>query len=576
MRSTHRIIVAAALAVSVAAGTAAATRTVHLGADTRDATPISASALAAQKAKLAAADHSIDKALAARPPALPRVPRFHPLGKPSVPPLLVTRVVPMTSPAVTADTGDAPPAADAGSHRRACRRPRLRSRPGRPHRCARTTTVRTTTRPPARSTAAGTTPATKRTGPRSTTRPSPSTTTTEGADHDEPHRADLRRRRRPGGPVPRMGRGRGPSVGRRGGHPRVAALNERRAQVRQDAADAKRVVAARWEHYEARLAARRRAVDRAWHRRKRAEAAFQRRLAVARAHRPVIVRTVYARPGASGSAPAYSAPSGSGGGYSAPAASPGAPSAAAPAAAPPVVSVGGSAPVTSSGSSSDPPTPVSRDGDRGGAARRERFRPRVLGCAPGGGAGDPPPGGAPLALPRRLAAVPAESREADRRGARAGRGRGARARRPGEHRRAVRPHRSRRRGGGGLRPLIRADAPGVAGRRSPGPDSLLGAASIWTAALGRSASTPTSVSTWAASARATPRTGPPRCSRRRAPVWSTSEGIWPPGVSRMTAPGRSGSRWTRARSASRWSAGRWRPPDGTAADGVAGAFPSTT
>jgi hypothetical protein len=133
--------------------------------------------------------------------------------------------------------------------------------------------------------------------------------------------------------------------------PRVAALNERRAQVRQDAADAKRVVAARWESYEARLAGRRRAVDRAWHRRKRAEATFQRRLAVARAHRPVIVRTVYARPGASGSAPAYSAPSGSGGGYSAPAASPGAPSAAAPAAAPPVVSVGGSAPVTSSGSS---------------------------------------------------------------------------------------------------------------------------------------------------------------------------------------------------------------------------------
>jgi hypothetical protein len=117
MRSTHRIIVAAALAVSAAAGTAAATRTVHLGADTRDAAPISAAALAAQKAKLAAADQSIDRALAARPPALPRVPRFHPLGNPRVPPLLVTRVVPMTSPAVTADTGDDPPAADAGSHR---------------------------------------------------------------------------------------------------------------------------------------------------------------------------------------------------------------------------------------------------------------------------------------------------------------------------------------------------------------------------------------------------------------------------------------------------------------------------
>jgi hypothetical protein len=130
--------------------------------------------------------------------------------------------------------------------------------------------------------------------------------------------------------------------------PRAAALDERRAQVRQEAADARRIVAARWERYEARLAGRRRAIDRAWHRRKRAEAAYQRRLAVARARRPVIVRTVYAGSGSSGPAPAYSGPSGSGGGSPAPAASPSAP---APVAAPPVVSVGGPAPVTSSGSS---------------------------------------------------------------------------------------------------------------------------------------------------------------------------------------------------------------------------------
>ena len=117
MRSTHRIIVAAALAVSAAAGTAAATRTVHLGADTRDATPISASALAAQKARLAAADRSIDRALAARTPALPRVPRFPPLGEPRVPPLVVTRVVPATPPPVTVDTGDDSSAPEPGSHR---------------------------------------------------------------------------------------------------------------------------------------------------------------------------------------------------------------------------------------------------------------------------------------------------------------------------------------------------------------------------------------------------------------------------------------------------------------------------
>ena len=150
MRSTHRIVVAVALAVAAAAGTAAATRTVHLGADTRDATPISASALAAQKAKLAAADRSIDRALAARPPALPRVPRFEPLGEPS-------RAAP---------GGDARGADDLPGGRRptpvTTRPPRTRGRTApRPTRRAttpvptggaragraRTTTARTTTRP---------------------------------------------------------------------------------------------------------------------------------------------------------------------------------------------------------------------------------------------------------------------------------------------------------------------------------------------------------------------------------------------------------------------------------------------
>lgn len=98
MRSTHRITLAVALAVSAVAGTAAASQTVHLGADAKEAPPISAKVLAAQKAKLAAADRSIDTALAARPPALPKVPEFAPLGEPRVPPLVVTRVVPVASP----------------------------------------------------------------------------------------------------------------------------------------------------------------------------------------------------------------------------------------------------------------------------------------------------------------------------------------------------------------------------------------------------------------------------------------------------------------------------------------------
>ncbi len=137
--------------------------------------------------------------------------------------------------------------------------------------------------------------------------------------------------------------------------PRVAALNDRRVQVNQQAAEAKRIVAARWKRYERRLAVRRRAVNLAWKQRKREEAVYQRKLAVARANRRVIVRTVYAQAwassGSGGSGSGYSPPSGSGGGYTAPGAPTGSPSAGAPVSAPPVVSVGGSAPVTASGSS---------------------------------------------------------------------------------------------------------------------------------------------------------------------------------------------------------------------------------
>ena len=119
--------------------------------------------------------------------------------------------------------------------------------------------------------------------------------------------------------------------------PKVAALEARRAQVRHDAAEAKRVVAARWARYERRLEARR-----------RAEAGYRRRLAVAMAHRRVVVVTVPA--GSSGGSYGGSASSGgSGGGYSAPASSGGGSPAAA--AAPPVVSVGAAAPVTASGAS---------------------------------------------------------------------------------------------------------------------------------------------------------------------------------------------------------------------------------
>jgi len=132
--------------------------------------------------------------------------------------------------------------------------------------------------------------------------------------------------------------------------PQVAALDAQRAQVHHDAAEAKKIVAARWARYEARLAVRRHEISRAVHRRARAQRVYDRRLAVARAHRPIIVRTVY---GSSGAGSSGGSPSYSGGGYSAPSGgSASAPSASAPvASAPPVVSVGAAAPVTASRSS---------------------------------------------------------------------------------------------------------------------------------------------------------------------------------------------------------------------------------
>ena len=154
--------------------------------------------------------------------------------------------------------------------------------------------------------------------------------------------------------------------------PLAVALNERRAQVRSDSAEAKKVVAARWSRYESRLAVRKWAINRAWQNRKKEEAVYRQRMAAAQARRPVIVRTVYVQVGPAGAAaPAGAAPaSGSAGGYTAPVSSGGSSSgasgpayspaptavpvaAAAPVAvsAPPIVSVGAAAPDTSSGAS---------------------------------------------------------------------------------------------------------------------------------------------------------------------------------------------------------------------------------
>ena len=117
MRSIHRAILAVALAVAVAAGAAAATQTVSLGAHAQKAPPPSRSALAAQKAKLVAGEGSIHRALASKPPRLPAVPKFAPLGEPTVPPLVVTRVVPVAAASAPAPRAPTSGAGHAGSPR---------------------------------------------------------------------------------------------------------------------------------------------------------------------------------------------------------------------------------------------------------------------------------------------------------------------------------------------------------------------------------------------------------------------------------------------------------------------------
>lgn len=94
MNITHRAAIAALFAVSAAGGAVAVTQTVHLGADARRPAHVSHAQLVRQHAALRTQERSIHRALAATPPALPKVPHYEPLPEhPVAPPLVVTRVV---------------------------------------------------------------------------------------------------------------------------------------------------------------------------------------------------------------------------------------------------------------------------------------------------------------------------------------------------------------------------------------------------------------------------------------------------------------------------------------------------
>jgi uncharacterized membrane protein YgcG len=86
MRRPHAIALSLLLGVGCAAGIAAATRTVHLGAATAAATAptVPRAVLASRRTKLEAWSVSLQKTRTARPPALPRLPRFAPVVVPTV------------------------------------------------------------------------------------------------------------------------------------------------------------------------------------------------------------------------------------------------------------------------------------------------------------------------------------------------------------------------------------------------------------------------------------------------------------------------------------------------------------
>jgi hypothetical protein len=74
MKRVHTLFIALVLGGAAAAGLLAATRTVDLG-QAASPNPASAQAIAARAAKLDRLELSLEKALAKRPPKLPKVPR---------------------------------------------------------------------------------------------------------------------------------------------------------------------------------------------------------------------------------------------------------------------------------------------------------------------------------------------------------------------------------------------------------------------------------------------------------------------------------------------------------------------
>jgi len=96
MKKRHVAVVALLIGIGAALGTFAVTRTSELGVSSRATSKKAVDAtVTVQAHRLDALETSLRKALAQKPPALPRVPKLHPAPQPT------TRVVYSAAPAPT-------------------------------------------------------------------------------------------------------------------------------------------------------------------------------------------------------------------------------------------------------------------------------------------------------------------------------------------------------------------------------------------------------------------------------------------------------------------------------------------
>jgi hypothetical protein len=117
MSRKHSLVISVLLGACVVTGASAALKTTHLGQAGKKADLTPTSVIEARRAKLGLYEASLQKALRAKTPALPAVPRFAPVSMPVVASAPVAATAPTTAPDPTVTspppTTTTPPAAPA-------------------------------------------------------------------------------------------------------------------------------------------------------------------------------------------------------------------------------------------------------------------------------------------------------------------------------------------------------------------------------------------------------------------------------------------------------------------------------